>query len=88
MRALCAGEPGPGVLAYVDSETAGWCSVAPKSTYRALVNSRTIPHVVRYPQLCPQQGRHTMRRANLVAARRLVNPGGGVEFPRFEARHD
>jgi GNAT superfamily N-acetyltransferase len=33
------------VLAYVDGEVAGWCSVAPKSTYRALVNSRTIPHV-------------------------------------------
>ena len=45
MRALCADEPGPGVLAYVDGEMAGWCSVAPKSTYRALVNSRTIPHV-------------------------------------------
>ena len=38
-------EPGPGVLAYVDGEVAGWCSVAPKSTYRALVNSQTIPHV-------------------------------------------
>ena len=45
MRELCAGEPGPGVLAYVDGETAGWCSVAPKSTYRALVRSRTIPHI-------------------------------------------
>jgi GNAT superfamily N-acetyltransferase len=45
MRAQCAGEPGPGVLAYVDGQTAGWCSVAPKATYRALVNSRTIPHV-------------------------------------------
>jgi ribosomal protein S18 acetylase RimI-like enzyme len=45
MRALCASEPGPGVLAYVDGSVAGWCSVAPKSTYRALVNSRTIPHV-------------------------------------------
>jgi GNAT superfamily N-acetyltransferase len=45
MRSLCEGEPGPGVLAYVDSEVAGWCSAAPKSTYRALVNSRTIPHV-------------------------------------------
>jgi len=44
MRALCAREPGPGVLAYVDEDTVGWCSVAPKSTYRALVNSRTIPH--------------------------------------------
>jgi GNAT superfamily N-acetyltransferase len=45
MRGLCEGEPGPGVLAYVDGEVAGWCSVAPKSTHRALVNSRTIPHV-------------------------------------------
>jgi GNAT superfamily N-acetyltransferase len=45
MRTLCASEPGPGVLAYVDGEVAGWCSVAPKSTHRALVNSRTIPHV-------------------------------------------
>ena len=45
MRALCESEPGPGVLAYVGGEVAAWCSVAPKSTYRALVNSRTIPHV-------------------------------------------
>jgi GNAT superfamily N-acetyltransferase len=45
MRALCESEPGPGVLAYVEGEVAGWCSVAPKSSYRALVNSRTIPHV-------------------------------------------
>jgi hypothetical protein len=45
MRALCQSDPGPGVLAYVDGEVAAWCSVAPKSTYRALVNSRTIPHV-------------------------------------------
>jgi hypothetical protein len=43
--ALCASEPGPGVLAYVDGKTAGWCSVAPKSACRALVSSRTIPHV-------------------------------------------
>ena len=45
MRALCESAPGPRVLAYVDGEVADWCSVAPKSTYRALVNSRTIPHV-------------------------------------------
>ena len=45
MRALCSSEPGPGVLAYLDGEAVGWCSVAPKSTYRALVNSRTIPHL-------------------------------------------
>jgi len=43
MRELCAQEPGPGVLAYVDDTPAGWCSVAPRSTYRRLMNSRTIP---------------------------------------------
>ncbi len=45
MRELCESEPGPGVLAFVGGEVAGWCSIAPKATYRALVNSRTIPHV-------------------------------------------
>ncbi|WP_199422842.1 GNAT family N-acetyltransferase [Actinotalea solisilvae] len=45
MRAECSREPGPGVLAYVDGEVAGWCSVAPRSTYRRLMNSRTIPFV-------------------------------------------
>ena len=39
----CSAEPGPGVLAYVDGVLAGWCSVAPRSTYRRLMRSRTIP---------------------------------------------
>ena len=43
MRDECAQEPGPGVLAYVDGVVAGWCSVAPRSSYRRLMNSRTIP---------------------------------------------
>lgn len=43
MERECATKPGPGVLAYVDGEVAGWCSVAPRSTYRRLMNSRTIP---------------------------------------------
>jgi GNAT superfamily N-acetyltransferase len=43
MEGLCATEPGPGVLAYVDGVPAGWCSVAPRSSYRRLMNSRTIP---------------------------------------------
>jgi GNAT superfamily N-acetyltransferase len=43
MRTECSAEPGPGVLAYVDDEPAGWCSVAPRSTYRRLMHSRTIP---------------------------------------------
>jgi len=45
MRDECAHEPGPGVLVYVDDEVAGWCSVAPRSTYRRLLRSRTIPSV-------------------------------------------
>jgi len=39
----CSREPGPGVLAYVDGEVAGWCSIAPRSSYRRLMRSRTIP---------------------------------------------
>ena len=45
MRQECDTEPGPGVLVYVDGEVAGWCSVAPRSTYRRLMHSRTIPFV-------------------------------------------
>jgi GNAT superfamily N-acetyltransferase len=43
MRGECATEPGPGVLIYVDDVVAGWCSIAPRASYRRLVNSRTIP---------------------------------------------
>jgi GNAT superfamily N-acetyltransferase len=45
MAGECGREPGPGVLAYVDGEVAGWCSIAPRSTYRRLVHARTIPRV-------------------------------------------
>jgi GNAT superfamily N-acetyltransferase len=43
LRAECATEPGPGVLVYVDDIVAGWCSVAPRASYRRLLHSRTIP---------------------------------------------
>jgi len=43
MENECGTEPGPGVLVYVDDVVAGWCSVAPRSAYRRLLNSRTIP---------------------------------------------
>jgi GNAT superfamily N-acetyltransferase len=42
MHDECSREPGPGVLAYVDDEPAGWCSIAPRSSYRRLMRSRTI----------------------------------------------
>ena len=43
MKTECATEPGPGVLVYVDDVVAGWCSIAPRASYRRLLNSRTIP---------------------------------------------
>lgn len=51
MRAECDADPGPGVLAYVDGEAAGWCSVAPRSSYRRLLRSRTIPELPLAPEL-------------------------------------
>jgi GNAT superfamily N-acetyltransferase len=45
MRDECSAEPGPGVISYLDGEPAGWCSIAPRSTYRRLTRSRTIPRV-------------------------------------------
>jgi GNAT superfamily N-acetyltransferase len=43
LRAECSSDPGPGVLVYVDDDVAGWCSIAPRASYRRLLNSRTIP---------------------------------------------
>lgn len=43
MRAECTTKPGPGVPVYVDHVAAGWCSIAPRASYRRLLNSRTIP---------------------------------------------
>jgi hypothetical protein len=45
MRQLCESAPGPGVIAYLDGVPAGWCSVAPRSSHRRLMHSRTIPFV-------------------------------------------
>ena len=45
MARECAAEPGPGVLAYVDGDVAGWCSVAPRRSMRRLTRSRTIPQL-------------------------------------------
>jgi hypothetical protein len=46
MRAECASDPGPGVLAYVNGQPAGWCSIAPRSTVRYLWRNRAEVQVV------------------------------------------
>ncbi|MCQ1957577.1 GNAT family N-acetyltransferase [Arthrobacter sp. zg-Y826] len=35
----------PGVVAYVNGEAAGWCSVSPRASHHRLRSSRTIPAV-------------------------------------------
>lgn len=42
MARECATEPGPGVLVYVDDEVAGWCSIAPRSSYARLSRTRKL----------------------------------------------
>jgi GNAT superfamily N-acetyltransferase len=43
MRALCAREPAPGVVAYFDGEPAGWCAAGPRADFARLARSKTIP---------------------------------------------
>ncbi len=39
------GKAPPGVLAYVDAKTAGWCAIAPREQYTRLARSRTLKPV-------------------------------------------
>jgi GNAT superfamily N-acetyltransferase len=40
--AAMSGQP-TGVLAYLDDDPVGWCSIAPRESYRAVLASRVIP---------------------------------------------
>ena len=44
VRALCGQEPPPGVLAYVDGESAGWAAIHPRAD-TSFAKNRRIPHV-------------------------------------------
>ena len=43
-RIVGNGEP-PGILAYVDSEPAGWCALGPRASFPRLANSKTLAPV-------------------------------------------
>lgn len=43
LRAQCAAEPVPGVVAYRGDLPVGWCGFGPRSSMARLVRSRTIP---------------------------------------------
>jgi GNAT superfamily N-acetyltransferase len=45
LRELCAQDPTPGVIAYLDGVPAGWCACGPRAEMGRLVRSRTIPQV-------------------------------------------
>ncbi len=47
-RLVGSGRP-PGVLAYLDGKPAGWCAVAPREEYPALVRSRILQPVDAQP---------------------------------------
>ncbi len=43
MEGLIAQEVPVGVLAFIEDEPVGWCSIAPRRTYEKLASSRTMP---------------------------------------------
>lgn len=45
LRRLCARDPAPGVVAYLNGEPVGWCAVGPRAEMERLERSRTIPRV-------------------------------------------
>lgn len=72
----------PGVIAYVDGEPAGWCSVGPRSSHHRLTHSRTIPTVDDVPvwSVICMVIRPPFRRQGL--ARHLLN--GAVDYARSQ----
>jgi GNAT superfamily N-acetyltransferase len=49
LRSQLDQELAPGLIAYLDGEPAGWCSVGPRHGYERLVRSRTIPTLDEQP---------------------------------------
>src|SRR5512142_553404 len=45
LRKLVNSAVAPGVLAYVDGKSAGWCAIAPREAYSALAKSRVLKPV-------------------------------------------
>jgi hypothetical protein len=68
-----SGQP-TGVLAYLAEEPVGWCSIAPRETYRALLASRVIPLV---------EGERVWSVVCLFLAPAVR--GGGLPLPLLEA---
>ncbi len=49
LRALCARDQAPGMLAYLDGVPVGWCALGPRTEMERLQRSRTIPKVDERP---------------------------------------
>ena len=62
-----------GVLAYVDGEPVGWCSIAPRESYVRLEKSRTMPRVTppatpTWTVLCPSSSCRSRRGQGITGA--------------------
>ena len=90
MEALVSRGVPVGVLAYDGDEPVGWCSVAPRETYRRLERSRVMPRVGDAPTwtlLCffvPRARRgEGIARALLKGAVRYARKEGAVEVEAY-----
>lgn len=79
-----------GVLAFVDDEPVGWCSIAPRESYQKLERSRTMPRVHDVPTwtvLCffvPRTHRgEGIAHALLAGAVRYARAEGAVEIEGY-----
>jgi GNAT superfamily N-acetyltransferase len=86
MRSIVQSGEVPGVLAYVDGEPAGWCSVAPRERFGGLERSRTLKRVDDKPVwsvVCffvsrPYRGRGLMPRLLRAAAAYAAGRGARI----------
>jgi GNAT superfamily N-acetyltransferase len=80
VRALCARDLAPGVLAYIDGEVVGWAGIAPRTELYPIEHSRKIPHVDDLPvwSLWCLRVRPGFRKQGVTSA--LI--AGGVDYAR------
>ncbi len=77
-RAIVSSGAEPGVLAYAEGKTVGWCAVAPRETYPALGRSRV---------LAPVDQRAVWSVSCLFVARGMRRSGMSVELIRAAVEH-
>ncbi len=90
LRAQCATEPVPGVVAYLGDLPVGWCGFGPRSSMRRIERSRTIPKVDDLPvwsivcfSVRPGYRRRGVARALLAGAIDYARQQGSVGLEAY-----